>query len=31
MKFIPYNYQQYCIERAINDRRLALWLDMSLG
>ena len=31
MKFIPYNFQEYCIGRLLSDKRLALWLDMSLG
>lgn len=31
MKFIPHHYQQYAIERIINDERLALWLAMGLG
>lgn len=31
MKFIPHRYQQYAIERIINDDRLALWLSMGLG
>lgn len=31
MKFDPYPYQQYCIDRIIDTPNLALWLDMGLG
>ena len=31
MKFTPYNYQRYAIERIITDSRLGLFLDMGLG
>lgn len=31
MKFIPHNYQSYCIRRIITDHELALFLDMGLG
>ncbi len=31
MKFNPYPYQQYCIDRIINDPYLGLLLDMGLG
>ena len=31
MKFTPHHYQQYAIERIINDDRVGLWLDMGLG
>jgi SNF2 family DNA or RNA helicase len=31
MKFVPHNYQLYCIERVINDSALGLFLDMGLG
>lgn len=31
MKFIPHNYQRYCITRIIQDEFLALFLDMGLG
>ena len=31
MIFVPHAYQQYCIDRAINDSRLGLLLDMGLG
>lgn len=31
MKFIPYAYQQYCIDRIITDPNIACWLDMGLG
>ena len=31
MMFTPHAYQQYCIDRAINDSRLGLLLDMGLG
>lgn len=31
MRFVPYAYQQYCIDRVIQDPALALWLDMGLG
>lgn len=31
MKFTPHNYQRYCISRIIQDRALALFLDMGLG
>lgn len=29
MMFQPHAYQQYCIERAVNDSRLGLLLDMG--
>lgn len=31
MKFNPYPYQQYCIDRIISDPYLGLFLDMGLG
>lgn len=31
MIFVPHAYQRYCIERAVNDSRLGLLLDMGLG
>lgn len=31
MRFIPHNYQRYCITRIIQDTALALFLDMGLG
>ena len=30
-EFIPHNYQQYCIDRIINDPAIGLFLDMGLG
>lgn len=29
--FVPHNYQQYCIDRIINDPAIGLFLDMGLG
>lgn len=31
MKFIPYPYQAYCVQRMITDSVLGLFLDMGLG
>lgn len=31
MRFVPHNYQRYCITRIIQDEFLALFLDMGLG
>lgn len=31
MKFIPHNYQKYCIERLFDEPMLGLFLDMGLG
>lgn len=31
MKYIPHNYQSYCINRIINDDAIGLFLDMGLG
>jgi hypothetical protein len=31
MRYIPYNYQKYCIERVIQDSALGLFLEMGLG
>lgn len=31
MKFVPHNYQRYCIERIIADPALGLFQDMGLG
>ena len=31
MKFIPHEYQKYCIDRRISDDKLGLMLDMGLG
>ena len=29
--FVAHNYQQYCIDRIINDPAIGLFLDMGLG
>lgn len=31
MKFVPHDYQRYCINRMISDPALGLFLDMGLG
>lgn len=31
MRFIPHEYQKYCIDRMISDDKLGLMLDMGLG
>lgn len=31
MKFIPHDYQRYCITRILQDKKLLLLLDMGLG
>jgi len=31
MKYEPHAYQKYCIQRAITDNALALWLEPGLG
>lgn len=31
MKFVPHDYQRYCINRLLSDRALGLFLDMGLG
>lgn len=31
MKFIPHNYQRYCIQRMLQEPALALFLGMGLG
>ncbi len=31
MRFVPHDYQRYCITRIIQDESLALFLDMGLG
>ncbi len=31
MKFIPHQYQNYCITRMIDNPMQAFWLDMGLG
>lgn len=31
MKYVPHNYQKYCIEKAISQKELGLLLDMGLG
>lgn len=31
MKYLPHRYQEYCINRVINDENLGLFLDMGLG
>lgn len=31
MKFVPHEYQKYCIDRMITDDKLGLMLDMGLG
>lgn len=31
MEYKPHNYQEYCIERIVNDPAIGLFLDMGLG
>lgn len=31
MEYRPHNYQEYCIERIVNDPAIGLFLDMGLG
>lgn len=31
MKFVPHDYQKYCIRRLVQDNALGLFLDMGLG
>ncbi len=31
MKFMPFSFQQYCIDRLISDSAVGLFLDMGLG
>lgn len=31
MKFIPHEYQRYCIDQIVSKRRIGLFLDMGLG
>ena len=31
MKFVPHNYQKYCIDRIVNGKSIGLMLDMGLG
>lgn len=31
MKFIPHEYQRYCIERIIKQNNVGLFLEMGLG
>lgn len=31
MKFVPHDYQTYCISRMIRERRLGLFLRMGFG
>ncbi len=31
MKFIPHNFQRYCINRLITEEAIGLLLDMGLG
>lgn len=31
MRFVPHNYQRYCIERVIAQNEIGLFLDMGLG
>ena len=31
MKFIPHNYQKYCIDKVVNTEKVGLLLDMGLG
>lgn len=31
MKFVPHEYQKYCIDRMISGDKLGLMLDMGLG
>lgn len=31
MKFIPHDYQRFCINRVLTDETLGLFLDMGLG
>lgn len=30
-KFIPHDYQRYCINRLLAEKALGLFLDMGLG
>lgn len=30
-KFIPHDYQRYCINRILADEAIGLFLDMGLG
>lgn len=30
MKFVPHDYQKYCIHRMISEDKLGLFLDMGL-
>lgn len=31
MKFMPYPYQQFCIDNIIYNKNIGLFLDMGLG
>lgn len=31
MKFIPHAYQQHCIDRILDTKKIGLFLDMGLG
>ncbi len=31
MKFIPHDYQRYCIDRILDTPAVGLFLDMGLG
>jgi hypothetical protein len=31
MKFIPHEYQRYCIEKVIEQNNVGLFLEMGLG
>ena len=31
MKFIPHEYQRYCIDKIVGLQRVGLFLDMGLG
>lgn len=31
MKFMPHDYQDYCIDKILNSEAVGLFLDMGLG
>ena len=31
MRYVPHDYQRFCISRMITDEKLGLFLDMGLG
>ena len=31
MRFVPHEYQRYCIERIVREPSIGLFLDMGLG